>query len=439
MQPSTLPGRSYVSVGSERKSRLLFHFRARAGAPLADCILTGQTPTFVRATAGGAVIDRNGRLRTPVHSQPRYEMVDLDGDGIRETAGLLIEPQVTQLCPNPQTPDSWTNFGTPTVTTGQPDPWGGSAAILIEDDDAGNSEGKAVNVPFTADGEKVAIFAVRAGTLSAIRCRVFDTTAAATRHDVVVTWNGGTAAPTVTTNAGSGSIFPSVGVFDTAGNLWWLIMISATGIIAANNNQVQAFSGPLGTGIGTFYFAGANAWNSALPTSWVATAATVRNADDLTSAIDFASFNANDDDLTLYVRLARPPHYDAAGALPTNPGLCLLSTTVPRIGIQYGASARQYLVNIDTAGTDAQASAPLPSGTGQEICAQFVDLAVGGKVRVDTGSGFGAFSSTATPITALGDATLRIGRYVAEYLGGVVLDFKLARGPLTLPQMRESF
>lgn len=434
MQPSTLPGRSYVSVGSERKSRLLFHWRAR---DFSLTPLTGQTPSFSRSTAGGAVIDRNGRLRTPVHSQPRFEMVDLDGDGIRETPGLLIEPQRTQICPNPQTPASWTDLGTPILTTGQSDPWGTSVALLIEDNDGAVSEGKLQNITFTGDGTKAFTVAVRAGTATLVNLNLQDVTAGfVNRANAQVSWNAGNAAPTVTITGGSGSAFPAVGVFDPAGNLWWLVSFSADGIIAANANRLLVAVPAPNTG--TFYLAGANAWNFEFPSSWIATDATVRNADDFTAPLSLSAFNASDDDVTVYAQLARPSHYDAIGALAVNQGLFMLSTTVPRIGIQYGASSRQYLLNIDTAGTDAQASASLPAGVKQEICAQFTDLAVAGKVRADTGSGFGSFSSTASPLTALGDTTLRLGRYL-DYVGGPLIEFKIARGLFTLQHMREAF
>lgn len=86
--PTTLPGRAYVRASTEKVSRLLFHLRAR---DLALAAVTGQAPTFARASAGGAVAGALGLLRTPVHSQPRFEMVDLDGDGVNDTPGLLLE------------------------------------------------------------------------------------------------------------------------------------------------------------------------------------------------------------------------------------------------------------------------------------------------------------------------------------------------------------
>jgi hypothetical protein len=74
----------------DRRSRALMHWRAR---DLSLTPLTRQVPTFTRASANGAYADRNGVLFTPGHSQPRFAFVDLDGDGVRETAVLLFEEQ----------------------------------------------------------------------------------------------------------------------------------------------------------------------------------------------------------------------------------------------------------------------------------------------------------------------------------------------------------
>lgn len=84
--PSVLPGRAFQRI--DRVSRCLFHWRA---ADFSLDALTGQAATFARASAGGAAVGRNNLIRMPVHSQPRFQMEDLDGDGVRETPTLLLE------------------------------------------------------------------------------------------------------------------------------------------------------------------------------------------------------------------------------------------------------------------------------------------------------------------------------------------------------------
>lgn len=66
--------------------RPLFAWRAGDGTIAAR---TGAAGTFTRAGTGTAV-DAYGVTRTLVPSQPRFEVVDLDGDSVRETPILLM-------------------------------------------------------------------------------------------------------------------------------------------------------------------------------------------------------------------------------------------------------------------------------------------------------------------------------------------------------------
>lgn len=441
MQPTTLPGRSYVAISTDRISRLLFHLRAR---DYSLTPLTGQTPTFTRATAGGAVRGRNGMLRTPVHSQPRFEMFDAsDVSGLTlTTPGILIEPAATQICPNPQAPASWATFGTPVETTGQVDPFGGSAAVLLADDDAGNREGKQQNLTFTGDGTKTVTFALRAGTAATIELGVRDITAGnIDRHQVRVTWNAGTTAPTLSTILGAGTRFSPIPVYDRTGALWWLVSFSADAVVAANSNAVYAVVGP-GATTGTFYLAGANAWNADTPSSWVSAAATARNADALTYAVGFGTaLTADNDDFTIYVKLPRPAHASYVGTLGQAFGIMKLGVSAtPGLGLYFDTTSRSMVATIDTAGTDAFAPVSIPSGAMIEACAQYSDLTIGGRARLDVGAGFGSLSAaTADAFTALADSTLRVGQLNSTQLGGAICDLKIGRGLYTMQQMREAY
>lgn len=444
MQPTTLPGRSYISVGSERKSRLLFHWRAR------DVSLTpvaGQTPTFVRATAGGAVIGSNGRLRTPVHSQPRYEMVDLDGDGIRETAGLLIEPQRTQICPNPQTPNSWTITGSPVVTTGIVDPFGGSSAILIEDDDAAATEGARVVPTFTGDGTKSVMVALRAGTLAEVRISLQDITAGGVvRAGLRVTWNGGATAPTATIYIGSGTAYPPIGVYDRAGNLWWLLQFSMDNIVAANTNQLNLWCGFANADVGTVYLAGANAWDAPFPSSWIATAATVRNMDELrfthSAPPQVSTYYAR------FVELATPQWVFEAGASPRIIAVGATLGTNPRCMIYKPQGSSNYTFQLEDASGNVASSVNVSPVCGNLIEVRGVLRDAGGRfVTVQLGVSkngasevLGAVSAAKELPSAWSDTVLHLGGLGAVGGGSVVLQTALvAAGERTMQQMRESF
>lgn len=88
--PTVLPGRAFARVN--RVSRALLRWRA---ADLALAPINEQASAFTRASAGGMIQDVAGVCRPIGHSQPRFEMADLDGDGVYETPTLLLEPART--------------------------------------------------------------------------------------------------------------------------------------------------------------------------------------------------------------------------------------------------------------------------------------------------------------------------------------------------------
>lgn len=77
---------------SQGRSRFAYDFRASFCLDALDHALTpisGQAATFTRAaTATG--LDQAGATQTFAHSQPAFEWADLDGDGIRDTPGLVL-------------------------------------------------------------------------------------------------------------------------------------------------------------------------------------------------------------------------------------------------------------------------------------------------------------------------------------------------------------
>lgn len=81
----------------KRRSRYLFDWSARWALErnLLDAI-TGQAATLTRTSIGSA-ISSDGRVQLAAHTQPRFQWVDLDGDGVRETPTLLLEDARTNL------------------------------------------------------------------------------------------------------------------------------------------------------------------------------------------------------------------------------------------------------------------------------------------------------------------------------------------------------
>jgi hypothetical protein len=278
---------------TDRSERALFVFRAK------DCI--DETGLFGRSYGKrvAGTFARSGR-RSLFDQQSRLFVVPNGHPGIGFVSGeaaLVVERSATQLVANPQTPSGFADVNTPVITTGHTGPFG-ATAILVSDDDAVATEGKQATAVFPADGTQSALVVVRKGSSPTMRVGVYDVTVPATRHEVLVTF-GATAddAPTPTSNAGSGTIFPVVRLRDALGQIWWGIPFTAANVVAANNNRVRASVGSDGTGTGTFYLAGINAWNSGVPFSWQSSAAT-RAADAVSWSLPALTPRA----LSVYVR-----------------------------------------------------------------------------------------------------------------------------------------
>lgn len=383
-------------------------------------------PTFTRATVG-TVVDRGGIMRSVESGTPRVSWLDLDGDGVRRPC-LVVEAARTQLAPNPQAPNSWTDIGTPVVTTGQTDPWGGTAAILVEDNDAAGAEGKYTVPTFTGNGVKVVTFAVRAGTAATVGLGIYASNVTTWRHFVKVTWNG-SSAPTLETQVGTGTLYDPVSVVDAAGATWWLISFSVDAVVASDTNEMWVIAGVLNTVTGTFYLAGGNAWNAVYPTSWQATAA-ARNAD----AITLPFYVAPSEDLTVHAVLARPAHADYSGTLGTYPAVWGIAkyASRPNLGLNFDSPARELQARIvDGSGSASAVDVAVAAGSRLTATVQF-DASTGA-VRSNQGAGWSSWSSSPVgALTAWGAATLYLGdggeTTTADYLGGGLYALLVARG-----------
>jgi hypothetical protein len=204
---------------------------------------------------------------------------------------LLLEPQRTNLCIRSEEFDTWTDSGTCNVTANSiAAPDSATTADLLTATTTASFRRRAVT--FTGDGEKAFSLYVKTGTSTQSLVILRDQTAATSRHSVTVTWTAGV--PTLATGAGAGTLYP----VEALANGWYRILFSATGIVAANTNEVWVFPDTL-VGTGTVYAWGAQAENAVVPSSYIPTAASTvtRNADSL-----YFPFTAPPQALTVYVR-----------------------------------------------------------------------------------------------------------------------------------------
>jgi hypothetical protein len=365
-------------------------------APLASGLLIELGPagpmtgaTFTRATAGTR-ISAARRIESIAAGLRRVTWLEVNGV-LRPFA--LCELARDQVAANPQAPNSWSDAGTPGVTPGITDPFGGAAAILLEDNDAAGDEGRYTVCAFTGNGTKAYAVIVSAGTLGTIRCQAYDAMAAVTRHQVTVTFNGGTTAPTLATSAGAGTIFTPVALYDSTGRLWWVIRFSASGVIAANTNQLFALSGPTGSDVGTFYLAGANAWDATYPSSWQGPTLGTRNGDQWTVPYPHGPLAATY--AVRFVERGAPPW--VGGTSPRVFQLGAAAGSSPSLLIAKASGASTYLASHATALGESNSTialAPTPGDLIELMLELFADGSVllhgrknGGAVVSDSGPG----------------------------------------------------
>jgi hypothetical protein len=113
----------------------------------------------------------------------------------------------------------------------------------------------------------------KAGTAPRLHLGLWDNTAAAWRHRAHTIYTAGVPGA-LAEGAGTGTLFP----VENWGGVWYRFSISATGVIAANTNQMfLRVEQP--ANLGTWFMFGANAWNASFPSSYQGPSLGTRNAD----------------------------------------------------------------------------------------------------------------------------------------------------------------
>ncbi|HEX9239201.1 MAG TPA: hypothetical protein VF910_00925 [Candidatus Bathyarchaeia archaeon] len=209
------------------------------------------------ATVGN--LYRNGTIFSIDH---RDHLTPLGAGG-----GSPLVNQAPQLVTDPENfgAASWTVWvGTPTLTAGQADPFGGTAAYQIDDNNAASAEAIQATVAFTADGTKSIAIYLRNGTATKTSFGIYDNTAAAWRAQVDVTWTAGVPSAAIVT--GGGTVFPN----DVIGSGWYRILIAVNSVVAANSNRFLVYGTDTTNALtGTTFIFGTNAWNTATPAGYI--------------------------------------------------------------------------------------------------------------------------------------------------------------------------
>ena len=128
--------------------------------------------------------------------------------------------------------NGWTDAGTPVITTGQADPFGGTSAVLVNDDSAGAAEGKTTTAAGVVGDTVTLLVFAKAGTAAASAFQLRDNTAGAYRIQAALTWSGGV--PTLTCSTGT-----AIGTVSVGGS-WYAALATGTWV-SGNTAQVEVY------------------------------------------------------------------------------------------------------------------------------------------------------------------------------------------------------
>jgi len=292
-------------------SRLAFGFDAAGVRPQS---VAGDAGTFARASFG-TTVDSTGAIRTVAPNQPRWIALDLDGDGVRESLGLLLERASRNLMLDPERLDlwalanctvtpNWLSVGevslcrllVPTSANGQ-----AQQDILRADD--------TVNPPFTTNAVKGVSFVIAPSQLTfsfvPTRVSVQDIVSMSVVLDAAYTFDAA-GVPQVAVTAGT-----YLGMAPLAGGAWRIYCQTST-VNALHRHQVfvqpnSGLSAVVDCVIGAFQVEDGPYPTSYIPNPVGVTAA--RSGETLSFPLAFAP-----QDVTLFVEMARPLWLGAGGA-----------------------------------------------------------------------------------------------------------------------------
>lgn len=310
-------------------SSSLFHWSAKYG-PMP---IVGGRPVHTRNSA--AVIDgQAGQLYTAIVNTPRFGWDTIAGTR-RQT--LLLEAARTNILPYSEDFSSWASALNTTISSGQADPFGGTAARLLNGTVAGNNDLRAQTTTFSGNGTKAYSVFLKAGTAALTRLGIYDSTAGATRGYVAITWIAGV--PVVTPDGGAPLIYPPVAI----GNGWYWIRVSAQSVVAANVNNLHIY--PAYTGAGTVYAFGAQVEDAIIPSSYIKT--TVSPATRAADSFYFDQCAPSPQAMMAYIRFVEQGGALATSHTPMQVGG--LAGSSPQFGIFANGSAGYSVIHANGA------------------------------------------------------------------------------------------
>lgn len=338
-------------------------------------------------------------------------------DGVRT---LLLEGARTNLVPNNADLSTWTDQGTPVVTGGQADAFGGTDEWLIEDNDATNGvgEGKRVDLTFTGDAVKAISVVVRQGTAAQSVIQLRDVTASADRLVASITWASG--------DPGTPSCSPGtyLGKVALTGGRYRLYFQTAS-VTAANTNRLYLYGATAAsTTTGSTYYAFPQAENAAAPGSLIVTAgSTVARAAD---SFSFAWAGGTPAAMSGLIDYYDQGAYNVAVSAVVARGLAWIgasgANTTPYIQLGVGTTGRGTIA-MDNAVDAAVSSAMSTSPTYGQRAQLLGTVTSAGAVQASqalSGGSFTAASASSAPASGLPTAWAGTTITIGDRPGGSV-------------------
>ena len=151
-------------------------------------------------------------------------------------SGLGGSPMMLWGSVDPVAASPWGSTGGSLTATGsQADPFGGTSAVSLNDTDAAGQSYRYRAATISQNGSPLIGWFLKQGTSTLNILDVYDNTASVARHQVNVSWSGGT--PTLSTRAGAGTLYTPISV----GASFWYVRFTADGVLAANVNRIRIF------------------------------------------------------------------------------------------------------------------------------------------------------------------------------------------------------
>lgn len=440
-QTTELIFRSTSRPYSQALAGMLFEFKA------------GSNPsdfggTFTRSTTG-TYCGADGLFKTAAVNELRHEWLDLDNDGLVETLGTLIEPARTNLVlqASDHSNATWTKTQctvTPDITlapdgTLTADKMLESAAVTV-------SHRMSQSVTITAAGTYAISVWFKPDTRTRAQIRFSD---AGDTNRILVSLNTAAGGSVSTAVLGTGALIAGTSAgFRRYRNGWWRFWVAGTlgGAITAATYALFLLDGTGNTVYTGTTADGGTFWNAQCEAGQFPSSSIPTTTATVTRAVDALSFPmlAPPQNMTTYVKVARPAWADVTAALTTTPvHLVIGLVSVPgasRMEMSSATGSRVFQASLFAiAGQSiAPATSAFPAGTTLEHCVEF-SLFPLPKVRQDVGSGYGALSVALTEeVPAWSHPTIGIGTIApaaSNAFGGAFLSVKIAAGAKTRAEM----